>query len=42
MTDGRAPGADDDGSGTTTTLEAFTLLCANKFQPETYYLKVYC
>lgn len=30
----RAPGADDDGSGTTTILEAFTILCENKFQPD--------
>lgn len=29
-----APGADDDGSGTCTTLEAFRVLVANEFEPE--------
>jgi bacterial leucyl aminopeptidase len=30
---GRSPGVDDDGSGTTTTLEAFKLLIASSFRP---------
>jgi len=33
FTDGRAPGADDDGSGSMTTLEAFTVLCEQGFYP---------
>jgi len=32
--DGRAPGADDDGSGTITTLEAFTVLMSKKYRPK--------
>jgi leucyl aminopeptidase len=32
--DGRAPGADDDGSGSTTTLEAFSVLMASKYRPQ--------
>lgn len=31
--DGRAPGADDDGSGSMTTLEAFTILCESGYEP---------
>jgi len=31
---GNAPGADDDGSGTITTLEAFTVLLTNGYQPK--------
>jgi leucyl aminopeptidase len=31
---GRSPGADDDGSGTATILEAFRVLLANKYQPK--------
>ncbi|KAI9208267.1 uncharacterized protein BJ171DRAFT_490842 [Polychytrium aggregatum] len=31
---GRSPGADDDGSGTTTVFEAFRILVANGFVPE--------
>ncbi|KAJ8516803.1 hypothetical protein ONZ45_g5938 [Pleurotus djamor] len=34
-TTGRAPGADDDGSGTVNLLEAFRVLVANGFQPAT-------
>lgn len=33
-TDGRAPGADDDGSGTTCNLEAFRILLENNFKPK--------
>ncbi|KAG1241037.1 hypothetical protein G6F68_017079 [Rhizopus microsporus] len=33
-TSGRAPGADDDGSGTVTILEAFRSLVQNGFKPE--------
>ncbi len=34
LREGRAPGADDDGSGTVTTLEAFTILCKSGFKPK--------
>jgi bacterial leucyl aminopeptidase len=33
FSEGRAPGADDDGSGSMTTLEAFTVLCETGFKP---------
>lgn len=31
---GRSPGVDDDGSGTTTTLEAFRILISSSFKPK--------
>lgn len=33
--EGRAPGADDDGSGTVTLIEAFRALLASGFKPST-------
>jgi leucyl aminopeptidase len=39
FSDGRAPGADDDGSGTTSTLEAFRVLMANGYQPNSNILE---